>query len=155
MMVVSDIPLALWPPAVGRACGSCSMCCGPAMSIKAVNKRFGEWCQHCKPGNGGCGIYETRPEVCRTFACSWVRGMLPDELHPMKVNAVVADYHGAPGNDEIVIWLDPGFPDAHQHEPLKTWIAAAVRFARVKLVHGDQSYIARPDASGSPSRNPE
>ena len=140
-MSSDEVPLALWPPVEGRSCGTCSMCCGPAMLIKVVEKPFGAWCRHCQPGNGGCGIYDSRPEVCRKFACAWVAGTLPDELHPLKVNAVIADYHAEPGEDEIVIWIDPNDPTAHERDPLKSWIERAAMFARVKLVCGERSFI--------------
>ena len=35
-----------------------------------LDKPAGIYCQHCIPGKG-CGIYETRFEICRGFLCGW------------------------------------------------------------------------------------
>jgi hypothetical protein len=44
------------------------------MALRAIeiDKEAGRYCQHCLPGKG-CGIYETRFEVCRGFLCGWRR----------------------------------------------------------------------------------
>jgi hypothetical protein len=34
-----------------------------------MQKQSGAACLHCT--KGGCGIYETRPPVCRSFYCAW------------------------------------------------------------------------------------
>ncbi len=59
---------------VGRSCGSCSMCC-KLLKVDAVESPRGSWCQHCKTGQGGCTIYEERPEVCSGFRCIWLTGV--------------------------------------------------------------------------------
>jgi hypothetical protein len=57
----------------GRACGPCNVCC-VALTIDdpALQKPQGYRCRHSLPDNG-CGIYETRPQTCRTFYCGWRR----------------------------------------------------------------------------------
>jgi len=55
-----------------RKCGSCSLCCY-VLDIDELNKPANTWCQHCRPGNGGCDIYADRPPVCRGFVCQWLR----------------------------------------------------------------------------------
>ena len=56
------------PPA-GNDCGSCTVCC-MALRVIELGKEAGPYCRHCIPGKG-CGIYETRFEICRTFLCGW------------------------------------------------------------------------------------
>jgi hypothetical protein len=41
-----------------------------ALRIIELEKPAGISCKHCLPGKG-CGIYETRPDVCRAFHCGW------------------------------------------------------------------------------------
>ena len=55
----------------GRTCGSCTVCC-VALTIRdpALQKPQGIACHHLSKG-GGCSIYETRPQTCRTFHCGW------------------------------------------------------------------------------------
>ena len=50
-------------------CGNCTVCC-MALRVIELDKEAGRYCNHCLPGKG-CGIYETRFEVCRTFLCGW------------------------------------------------------------------------------------
>jgi hypothetical protein len=56
------------------SCGECVMCC-EWLNIEGeeFSKKAGVLCQHCTVGDsgGGCGIYETRPKICRAFFCGW------------------------------------------------------------------------------------
>jgi hypothetical protein len=52
-----------------RTCGSCNVCC----VIPKINESAllpGYRCRNAL-SNGGCAIYETRPETCRNFYCGW------------------------------------------------------------------------------------
>ena len=50
----------------GRECGSCQVCCiAPSIDNPDIQKMAGSPCRHSL--QGGCSIYEDRPEVCRTF----------------------------------------------------------------------------------------
>jgi hypothetical protein len=53
----------------GNDCGNCTVCC-MALRVIEIGKEAGIYCRHCLPGKG-CGIYETRFEICRTFLCGW------------------------------------------------------------------------------------
>ena len=58
------------PLAPGRDCGDCTVCCSTMNIDKPdVQKHSGVLCAHCV--GGGCAVYETRFEVCRTFHCGW------------------------------------------------------------------------------------
>jgi hypothetical protein len=64
-----------------RQCGSCTLCC-KLLAIPALDKPPGEWCRYCVPGLG-CSIYDQRPDVCRIFACQWLRNeSFGDEWFP-------------------------------------------------------------------------
>lgn len=53
-----------------KICGPCQACC-VALKIEApeLRKKSGTPCSHLT--EKGCGIYETRPPVCRDFLCGW------------------------------------------------------------------------------------
>jgi hypothetical protein len=54
----------------GRECGECTVCCvAPNIDKPEIQKDSGARCKHCTAT--GCGIYETRPPVCRAFYCAW------------------------------------------------------------------------------------
>jgi hypothetical protein len=111
-----------------RSCGACSLCC-KLLSIEGVEDRRGwTWCRHCRPGRGGCGIYEQRPDACRNFVCGWLSGGLdsvldPERWHPAKARmmltaeAVAEEVH-------VVIHVDPNFPDRWREQPYRADIAA-------------------------------
>ena len=60
---------------VEKTCGPCQVCC-VALKIKAPELRKDAQipCPHLVPK--GCGIYESRPLVCRSFLCGW--RLMPD-----------------------------------------------------------------------------
>ncbi|HEY6259004.1 MAG TPA: YkgJ family cysteine cluster protein [Xanthobacteraceae bacterium] len=106
---------------VERSCGSCSLCC-KLLSIEGLEDRPGwTWCKHCRPGKGGCSIYDNRPDACRNFVCGWLSGALdcvldPQRWHPAKARmmltaeAVAAEVH-------VVIHVDANFPDRWREPP--------------------------------------
>src|SRR5258708_3098175 len=54
----------------GRECGDCPQCCIlPAIDKPKFQKQPASVCRHCE--DGGCNIYETRPQTCRTYYCGW------------------------------------------------------------------------------------
>lgn len=53
-----------------RACGPCTACCiGLKIVALELKKKARVPCPHLS--GKGCGIYETRPGVCREFLCGW------------------------------------------------------------------------------------
>ena len=65
-----------------RACGTCTLCC-KLMEVRDLGKDDGVWCKHVLQGRG-CGIYQTRPESCRTFLCGWISTEALDEASAAK-----------------------------------------------------------------------
>jgi hypothetical protein len=54
-----------------RHCGSCTSCCKDlTIDSDELKKPPGVVCSHCVEAKG-CGIYETRPTVCRSWFCGW------------------------------------------------------------------------------------
>ena len=105
--------------APGRACGSCSLCC-KLLRIGSLEKPNGTWCSHCKPGKG-CLIYESRPQECRDFHCSWLTSRdLSDVWYPLNSKMVV-DVKG----QWVVVQVDPAYPTRWREEPyysqIKNW----------------------------------
>jgi hypothetical protein len=71
-----------------RTCGSCTACC-VQLDIDTPDLRKPEKvaCPHL--ASCGCGIYETRPPVCRTWHCLWRRiSALPDSVRPDRCNVL-------------------------------------------------------------------
>lgn len=52
-----------------RTCGDCTLCCFE-MAVEEIDKPMCATCPSVT--KGGCGIYQTRPESCRTFECMWL-----------------------------------------------------------------------------------
>ncbi len=65
-------------------------------------------CPFLRLGNkrGECGQYSQRPDVCRSFLCSWVQsGHMPDRLRP-DLTGIVMSYGGKEkdGRPIVVVW---------------------------------------------------
>ncbi len=109
-----------------RACGPCTLCC-ELPPIQPLNKPANTLCRHAVR-NGGCGIYETRPAVCRAFYCYWTQ--IPElggeEWRPDQCHFYVNQF------DELtlMIMVDPAHPDAWRQEPyynqIKYWSRAVL-----------------------------
>jgi hypothetical protein len=99
----------------GRSCGSCSLCC-KLLAIEGVEERPGfTWCRHCRPGKGGCAIYDRRPDACRNFVCGWLSGALDEVLdrerwHPAKARMMLTA-EAVEGQVHVVVHVDPSFPE--------------------------------------------
>jgi hypothetical protein len=105
-------------------CGGCTVCC-TALPIGEFAKPSGVTCQHCTAT--GCGIYETRYSICRSFLCGWllmpqldeswrpdrsgilIRAIEPDEL-PAEFRAAGTGLHFTLLGGEASI-ARPGFAD--------------------------------------------
>ena len=72
-----------------RNCDECMVCCNYlSINTSVLKKPADELCKNYVK-NHGCSIYDTRPNVCRTWHCLWRRtAALPDELRPDKCNVL-------------------------------------------------------------------
>jgi hypothetical protein len=117
------------------------------LGITALQKPNGTWCKHCNPGVG-CRIYSERPDECRTFVCSWLAnpGFAP-EWKPDHCRMVVT-YN--PGENEIVITCDPGYPDVWRRkayfQQIRQWaIEGRPSGKRVMVCVGKESTLVAPE----------
>jgi len=73
-----------------RSCGTCISCCYNP-KIPELKKEERVLCQNCSGSN--CLVYETRPNDCRTFLCSWMQGELYENQRP-DMCGVMIENHG-------------------------------------------------------------
>jgi hypothetical protein len=126
-------------PALGRACGTCTLCC-KVYDVPAVEKLAGQWCRHARTGKG-CGIHETRPQHCRSFHCLWMtQAWLGPEWKPEQAKMVLSV---DPVTQFLFVQVDPGQPAAWRREPyyrqLKQWAAGAIARGRQVVVFVNKS----------------
>ncbi|HWC63865.1 MAG TPA: hypothetical protein VG501_09600 [Rhizomicrobium sp.] len=114
-------------PVPQNSCGSCVVCCH-ALSFNAkegYKKAAGEMCRHCT--GSGCGIYETRYQLCRIFHCGWRKQpLLGENWRPDRSGVLLIEldrdelpeaYRAAGAGMEFMILTDeqallrPGFAD--------------------------------------------
>ena len=121
-------------------CGTCSLCCKLlGVQDDDFNKPVGEWCQFCKPGNGGCTIYSTRPRRCRDFECGWVANDGQDDMRPDRIHMIVTGESREVG--AYIAHVDPKYPDAPQRPKGQLLLHALVNHGHhpnVILVTGDK-----------------
>lgn len=104
------------PLAPGRSCGKCSLCC-KLLHVVELQKPANKWCKHCRPGYGGCSIYETRPQICRGYACGWLMSdKVSEEWFPLHSHMVLS--LGVFNSIQTVtVTVDPRFPWMWQQQP--------------------------------------
>jgi hypothetical protein len=75
----------------GRKCGECTVCCTTLhIKTKEFEKPPGIRCPHLC-AEGGCSIYATRYEACRTYHCGWrYLEFLSDSWRPDKSGVLLA-----------------------------------------------------------------
>lgn len=136
----------------GRKCGSCALCCR-VLEVVELKKPAHTWCQHCRPGKGGCSIYADRPPICRSFACGWlIDTSWPEHWFPQRARMVVHEVveHG---ERTITINVDRRYPDRWREEPYFSDIRQLAlrglrqddgeRFA-IRVVVGTRSWLILP-----------
>jgi hypothetical protein len=67
-----------------RRCGECTACCD-LFPVEALEKAENEKCIHC---DGGCTIYDERPQACINFNCAYLQSTASVELRPDKCGVV-------------------------------------------------------------------
>jgi hypothetical protein len=74
----------------GRGCGECSACCVTLRIEEAALKKYADVpCPNLRP-EGGCSIYRSRPDVCRTWHCGWrLMKQLDDSWRPDRSNIII------------------------------------------------------------------
>jgi hypothetical protein len=123
----------------GRSCGDCSLCCKLLpVATAELSKPAGEWCQHCRPGAGGCSIYERRPPICRNYKCQWLRHpIIDDAWYPKKCGMVISVSEAG----SVLAWtitVDPVTPDAWRKPP---YLQHLKRLARTGLTDKEQRFL--------------
>lgn len=83
-----------------RKCGSCRVCC-VVMKITELNKPEFTSCDHLvkRQTTRSCGIYNDRPEECRTFQCAWLTGLGTNNQRPDRCGVMLtgtASYENEP-----------------------------------------------------------
>ena len=136
---MNDLPKAS-QPIQGRQCGTCTLCC-KLMKVDELEKPMGTWCRHCRPGVG-CGIYETRPNVCRAYHCGYLQSAeVSDAWYPARSWIILN-----PEEIGIVAYVDPGRPTAWMAEPyysdLKSWARGQLANQRQVIVRVGRRQIA-------------
>ncbi len=111
----------------GKTCGECSFCC-KVLEITELAKPAGAWCAHCRK-SGGCGVYATRPNVCRDYECLWKsdRG-LSSRLRPDRVGAILME---DPDTDEYRAVCDPAKPLAWRTPLVFKHLVAMAKSGRI------------------------
>jgi hypothetical protein len=135
--------------AVGRSCGSCSMCCR-LLDVPEVKQRD-KWCPHCRPGRGGCSIYETRPQTCRAYTCMWLLGLFGDEWFPAK-SKIVVDFNIIEDEVCLRIHVDPTTPERWREEPFLSGIRkiAAELGHKAYVCIGTKTWLVVPNPMETP-----
>jgi len=132
-----------------RICGTCSLCC-KLLPIAALGKPADRWCKHSHPGAGGCAIYESRPDTCRSFHCAWLAdAAIEDHWNPLH-SKMVMQITG--GHDDLYdlfidIHVDRGAANIWRTEPYYSELKRLSHVQRtlVRVFYGLRTWMILPD----------
>jgi hypothetical protein len=129
---------------LGRKCGSCSLCCKLLdIEDEDITKPAHTWCQHCRPGHGGCSIYRQRPLVCRAFACQWlIDGLFGDEWMPTRSKMVL---RMKPGPEQMALFVYVDDPAVWRRSPYLDQLRERSARMRVVIRYRDHCTAISPD----------
>jgi hypothetical protein len=87
-----------------RSCGGCVECCVALhVDLPELQKPPGVPCRHLT--GGGCGIYDSRPSLCRVWHCLWRRTLaFPDLARPDRCGVIFSlqPVYDLPWRDVVV-----------------------------------------------------
>jgi hypothetical protein len=115
-------------------CGECTACC-TLMAVESLNKPR---CVTCKHLDGGCSIYEHRPQDCREFECIWLQTQATTAPWPKRLRPDRCGTMFTPTADPNTMAAH-GSPLSLQAAPLrgrvKQWLGNGLTIINV---HGDK-----------------
>ncbi|QNN22761.1 hypothetical protein HED60_10945 [Planctomycetales bacterium ZRK34] len=117
-----------------RQCGQCNVCC-TAMLVRPLDKPAGMRCAH--QTDTGCGNYENRPSVCRTWYCMWVRdgaGIFTEEHRPDKLGVFFTATNPESAGDRQVIHVHQLYPGAADRREAVNVIHFLRQFVPVEII---------------------
>lgn len=78
---------------VRRVCGECQACCSGWLTAEILGHKMGGGVPCKFLGPEGCGIYESRPELCRSFICGWLKpgSPFPEDWRPDKIGFIIRE----------------------------------------------------------------
>ena len=98
-----------------RQCGECGLCC-KVVAYPELDKPRGVWCRHYLP-HKGCGIHETRPDVCRRFFCLWITNAeFGEEWQPNKAGFFMWEDRVQNGR-RLILEVDGDRPNHWMRQP--------------------------------------
>ena len=150
----------------GRSCGSwlvhplgadfevlqLSLRCKPSATPE-ISKPSINWCEHCRPGKGGCNIYAKRTKACRDYGCLWLDGLLGAEWQPTRAKIVVQSDVDESSGRRLLFLVDPSAADRWRsppyYEQTLTWSEVGLRAEPAKrfvtyVVTGGQTFLVLP-----------
>jgi hypothetical protein len=86
--------------------------CCKVLEIDEFKKPAGKLCEHCVL-TGGCGVYDTRPDVCRDY-CRWkmsaaFRAAATDKVGTLLMDDPDDEYHAVCDPEKPFSWRNPLF----------------------------------------------
>lgn len=110
-----------------RKCGKCDACC-VALTIDepGIAKYAGVRCRHLTDSSG-CGIYSTRPNLCRTWRCAWLAvPSFPEALRPDR-SGVIMELNPQKGIDISIKSTDMNTSSAILNDDVLLFIANLIK----------------------------
>jgi hypothetical protein len=121
-----------------RQCGACDVCCRIyEIDAPGVKKEPGVLCPHHT--GKGCGIYATRPGMCRDFFCLWRRverfsdALRPDRCRVLFRSIRIEEPRIIFESYSIIAQAITPDPAVFEHEPVKGALELLAQEGRVPI----------------------
>ena len=125
-----------------RPCGGCTACCS-VLGVHDIAKQPWTACEHLE--EGGCGIYDARPNPCRKFNCLWQGWVGKESDRPDKIGVIFAPTNGQTeftGEEEFQAYeLAPGKFNTPEALNIARILTTATGKLLVGHVHGGTGYV--------------
>jgi hypothetical protein len=127
-----------------KNCGACSVCCKDlTFELSGSLKPAGVMCPHCRAPHG-CGIYQTRLEVCRTYFCGWHHLPSLDEDWRPDRSEVLILFRSGPAPDGKQDGIEFHLIGAHERI---AWLPLT-RYIATLIVDRDPVFLSLPGEVG-------
>lgn len=103
-----------------RDCDSCTACC-TWLKGESYGWEFGGG-KSCKfLGDGGCGIYDIRPDTCKRYFCAWAQELFDYDMRPDKCGILASVEQGDRGQYLKIMEITKGALDDIAIEYFNDW----------------------------------
>jgi Fe-S-cluster containining protein len=140
------------------SCGSCNVCCN-LLAVVDLDKPPRQWCHNALRPHGGCAIYPTRPEACKTYECLWLQSqnrvdegeVMPIGLRPNRSGVLFALWD-EDNPKKMYVHVAPENADRWRQPMVMDYINTfRMKGATIEVIIGSRRVVLEPENEECPA----